>query len=240
MGKKKRPEASSTGRTIEVEPLQRPELNIRISQDVSFVGFVLSNMFHMYLHQMEKHFPPVNLDLVRTSIAVYGNWFRSNFRYSFVVSLYSALETILRAVCNHDARQQNLQIRFNDLAPKGNAIERTKVYIKKVRQSGHKLDNTLWQPVQDLVKIRNCIVHGSGDVSYKSAKVSQTLRSIAKNKQRPGYLIRDDQIILHKEFCEWALESVRQFCEHMREVLGLPQWIHLKPPKPKPNITESL
>jgi len=76
-----------------------------------------------------------------------------------------------------------------------------------------------WKPVQDLIKVRNCIVHQSGEVSRSGDEA--TLRQLALTRQ--GFSVEDEKLSLDKSFCEWALGSVQSFYNQLSPLFKTPE-----------------
>jgi len=155
----------------------------------------------------------VDLNALKGSHDFFLEDFRQKLRCSYVVILVSSLETILESMCDDFGDRNDVRVRFNDL--RGDLINRTKKYLRKVRKYDRDLPSTFWESIQDIIKVRNCIVHQAGNVSRSGKEAN--LRSL--QGQCEGYSVEGDQIVLENGFCEWALEAVRDFQKHFRTLL---------------------
>jgi hypothetical protein len=112
-----------------------------------------------------KSLTPRDLDAIEGMID--GVWWRNVqfqhfLRYSFVVLLHLAIEDRITKFCNLMGEKQNLPIRMKELS--GDDIKRAKNYLHKISH----IPEVNWIPIEDLAKVRNCIVHAMGDVKLSS------------------------------------------------------------------------
>lgn len=145
-----------------------------------------------------------------------GSFFERALRYSFIVLLHLVVENQLAQFCDRLKEQHSLPLRSNEMS--GDAIKRSKVYLQKVAG----IPNLNWTPVEDLSKVRNCIVHAFGKVEL--SRDESYLRQIAA--QGNGLSItswdvgwEDEGILsLTSDFCASAVRSATTFFEEMFEV----------------------
>jgi hypothetical protein len=145
----------------------------------------------------------------------YDMFFTNLFRHSFVVLANLFLEDHL-----HKLSMALYKLKGNrelPPKPKGNIIATLRGYIDSF---GLSYDKSLWDFVDDLRVIRNCIVHASGDISQCGPDQQAHIRGIAaKNigihiggestqyKLKPLYL-DDDMIIIEPRYCETIINGV--------------------------------
>lgn len=142
---------------------------------------------------------------------VYEYFFPRSLRYSFIVLLYLVVEHQLNQVCDEIKKRRNLPIRSNEMS--GDALKRSKVYLRKV--AGISIKN--WETLEDLSKVRNCIVHALGKVEL--SKDDKHLKLIVKKNiglsisniesQEEGFLI------VSAEYCESAVRIAEQFFDEI-------------------------
>lgn len=143
----------------------------------------------------------------------FGERFPKYLRYSFIVLLFSFLETWLPAVCDEIKDRRKLTLRSRDL--RGNLLNQVKTYLKKLAQVD--VAEEFWRPLYIINAVRDCIVHTSGDVTR-----SRDRKQLEQETGRwPGYLVRQDCVVVEREFCEFALESTEKL---INELFRLPEF----------------
>jgi hypothetical protein len=142
---------------------------------------------------------------------VYERFFPRSLRYSFIVLLYLVIEHQLNQLCDEIKKRRNLPIRSNEMS--GDALKRSKVYLEKV--AGISIKN--WGTLEDLSKVRNCIVHALGKVEL--SKDDKYLRLLIK--KNIGLSISDEEsqeqgfLIISAEYCEAAVQIAEQFFDEI-------------------------
>ena len=143
--------------------------------------------------------------------------FQRYFGYSVIILIFSILEHLLEEVCNIVKRFKNLSLNPGDL--KGQGIERAKNYIKKVCKIPFPSDSPEWEFIQDLLEVRNCIVHANGKINeYKNPEKLKDIinRVSGLDSDEYGYVIIKEELPLKlldniKELLGKVCESC--FCE---------------------------
>ena len=98
-------------------------------------------------------------------------------RYSAIVQLQSIWEIRTRALCVEISRRHpEVRVELSDL--KGSALDRAKVYFSKV----YPVHINVWENLEALQKIRDCIVHTGGLV--KESRDSKYLKSLPKSAKK--------------------------------------------------------
>ena len=136
----------------------------------------------------------------------YEVMFPRSQRYSFIVLLYLNLENLLTRFSDGIKKRDGLQIRANDL--KGDIIARSRMYLHKIAKIPD-LSQNAWENIEDLSKVRNCIVHTLGEVALSSDQ--KRIRDIAT--QNVGVSIGDSDlddgfIILEPVYCGIGVKNV--------------------------------
>ena len=106
-----------------------------------------------------------------------------------------------------------------------------KTYQKYLKESGVDIPDHLWQSIHNINKVRNCIVHASGNV--KGYAREQHLRNIAQRdsalhisgysyegESYPLYL-EDDVLILEPDYCKRAVADARKLFEELCDAIPL-------------------
>lgn len=101
--------------------------------------------------------------------------FPSFYRQSTFIGLYSFLETRLYSLCDNLHRVKGLCNLSGDTR-----IENSKIYLKN--ELGIEINTNdlkiFWDTIKDFQKIRNCLVHNNGYLTYLAINKQQTLRVI--------------------------------------------------------------
>ena len=131
--------------------------------------------------------------------------FQRYFRYSLVVLIFSILEYFLREACDIVKRFKKLELSPNDL--KGQGIERVKNFIVKACKIPFPSNSSEWNFIQDLLKVRNCIVHANGKVD--EYKEPEKLKDIIN---RIDHLALDQHgyVIIKKELLFKLLNNIKE------------------------------
>lgn len=143
--------------------------------------------------------------LVNMELQVVGHHFPNILRKSFLVSLYSFLEHCLMEECR-SRKGDDILLSPSDIRGE-NDIDRARVYLTKILRINFPSDSTEWEEIQNIRRLRNCIVHNHGECDkdkYKSVR---------------DYVIRNpttlslsgDEIILSGDYCKRALSIVAKF-----------------------------
>ena len=131
--------------------------------------------------------------------------FQRYFRYSVIILIFSILEYLLEEICNIVKCFKNLSLNPNDL--KGQGIERAKNFIRKACKIPFPSDSSEWKFIQDLLKVRNCIVHTNGKVDeYKDPeKLKDVINRINElDSDEHGY------VIIKKELLPKLLNNIKE------------------------------
>lgn len=144
---------------------------------------------------------------------------------SFVVMLYSRLETGMATLCNalrQDRQKENgetIQLRYSDLRGSG-YLDQAKLYMEKVL--GVNLDlgkSPQWPEIVGLRTLRNAIVHEEGWLCTKNATLKKHIKQgfiglrqqeEEKNGQVSGY------VRVTVKYIDYILPQVRQFFQDIK------------------------
>jgi hypothetical protein len=137
--------------------------------------------------------------------------FSRYLRYSFIVLLVLTLEYQLTNLCNEISECHGLHIKVNDL--RIDTIGRFKKYLRDF--AGISSIEELWERIEDLFKVRNCIAHGAGNIH--SSRNQERLRNLV-TKSTTLFIGADNQsnnevLIITPEFCTQAINDVRKLVE---------------------------
>jgi hypothetical protein len=153
----------------------------------------------------------------------YGYFFPRSLRYSFIVLLFLVLENQLGLLCDEIKKRRNLNLQVTDFS--GSALKRAKSYLEKVVG----ITGVDWENVEDLSKIRNCIVHTLGNVLL--SRDTERLQLLAK--QNIGISISSSEdpdigvILITSEYCAQSVTSVRKFFDTIFDLAGFGEKLRL-------------
>jgi hypothetical protein len=142
---------------------------------------------------------------------VYGNFFPRSLRYSFVVLLFLVIEHQLNQLCDEIKKRKNLPIRASEMS--GDALKRSKVYLEKV--AGISIKN--WSDIEDLSKVRNCIVHALGKVEL--SKDEKHLKQLTKKDVGLSISDKESQeegfLVVSSDYCESSVIVAQKFFDEI-------------------------
>lgn len=176
-----------------------------------------------------KSLKPRDLDVVDGMLD--GVWWRNIqfqhfLRYSFVVLVHLAIEDRITRFCNLIGEKQHLRNRMKEL--NGGHIKRAKAYLHKIAQ----IPEVNWLPIEDLAKVRNCIVHAMGDVKLSSD--GNYLRQLAS--KNIGVSISDpkdmefeeDTLVIESNYCAMIVSQATSFLNELFDAANSDQRAHSK------------
>jgi len=155
--------------------------------------------------------------------ATHDMLFANFFRYSFIVLLFLVLENRLKELCGIVAH-------LKQESPPIARREVVKTYKNFLKSLGVSVSKEFWTSIHDLNKVRNCIVHASGNV--KGSKDEQHLRNIAQSEPglrvSRGYqgetyplYLEDDMLIVEPEYCRRIVANIRWLFEELFQAVPL-------------------
>jgi len=137
-------------------------------------------------------------------------------RESLLISLYNFLENQMNTLCEKLAVSVDSRIELKDLNGKG--VERAKLYLTKMVGIDFNRFGEEWGYIQDINKLRNCIVHNGGKISSApNNKLHEVIRKNSKlTKTETGYLsvgsdLIDDFIATLLKFFEKMEAEVERY-----------------------------
>ncbi len=165
-------------------------------------------------------------------MSVWTHDFPRYLRYSFMILLVSFAEDKLPALCVDVGRHQHLdekkvREKLDEIRKrkKISKIESTRFFLEEslsilFRPSTlpgfRKGIRELYAPVLFMNRVRNCIVHDSGNISELNPEKRKEL--LGNVGSFPGFDIRKEVIMLEDKFCKNCLESVDNLLISMVQV----------------------
>ena len=132
------------------------------------------------------------------------------YRRSTLVSIYSFLENSLNHLCKHLWHRENYPVKLNDL--KGDGVTRAKNYLDKLAKVDFQSMNSEWSHIQEVNKIRNCIVHCEGNIHI--ARNTESLEKIINNSKHLS-LQNHLNIKVEHEYIDLTLTKVEVFLQKL-------------------------
>lgn len=155
--------------------------------------------------------------------ATFDMMYTNFFRYSFITLIFLALEDWLYKLC---LAAQDVKGVTN--SPQKHSLEE---YRKFLNGANISVSNRLWEVAYDLQKVRDCIVHTSGDVTR--SKDEKYLRAMAKSKkgvkisnyvysgdEEPLYLDHD-MLLIQPDYCTSAIKNIKVLIEGLCDEVPL-------------------
>ncbi|SHM33597.1 hypothetical protein [Chryseobacterium polytrichastri] len=138
--------------------------------------------------------------------------FIKNLRTSVIVSLVTIIENEFHNFCNMLKLIKNLKIKHNSF--KGTILEQFKIYITDVYSLRFDLNANDWQLLNEIVELRNCIVHHDSNLEdwygRKFAK-AETIKNLSKKIPDIGIENDLNNITLNNGSCEECIKIVESF-----------------------------
>ena len=183
----------------------------KIEEDIRKLGLSYEEGFSEWNIAMQNH--TATFDMMYTNF----------FRYSFVILVFLALEDWLYKLC-----LATQDVRGMTSAPQEHSLKGYKKYLKGANIS---VSNKLWEVTDDLKKVRDCIVHTSGDVTRSKDK--EYLRVMDKSKkgvkissyvysgdEEPLYLDHD-MLLIQSDYCTSAIKNIKVLVEGLCDEVPL-------------------
>jgi len=127
-------------------------------------------------------------------------------RYSAILALYSYLESSLQKLCFTYEKKFSFPVSVTELS--GCGVERCTQYIKKVAGINCKSPSHIWENVETLNKVRNCIMHGAGDTTLIRSS-NKLIKKITYDEDL--YLIDKHLLMIAHEFIIRMIRDVEKF-----------------------------
>lgn len=132
--------------------------------------------------------------------------FPNILRTSYFITCYSYLEQELVDECRLH-KEKSFHIDVNDL--RGDGIERARNYLNKI--TGFDLSKTKsWYEIKHIQSIRNCIVHGGGDLTKCKEEIKKEIKKYIKDRKGDIFL-NNNHIILSADYCRHVINTFSAF-----------------------------
>lgn len=123
-------------------------------------------------------------------------------RRSALITLCSFFEHEIDKLCDRLQKQENLLVRFVDMAGKG--VKRSAVYLEKVVGIDAGQDSPTWVAIKEIQKIRNLVVHANGRlVDHAKTRKKAEDAIVAKSP----FLEGSTEVLLKDGYLSYALRT---------------------------------
>lgn len=149
--------------------------------------------------------------------------FRNRFLKSFIISLYSLLESSLAERCKTIQQRTGHSLSAKDLTGKG--IEQSMNYLTKVHGLTALKQLAEWQQLQDIRRLRNCIAHNDGRLNSETDQVQAIHNYISRESTLSIETIEkydgpSSEVALTREYCQKTLLTVKRFLYAVDVAIG--------------------
>ncbi|GFZ81088.1 hypothetical protein GCM10011531_09070 [Aquaticitalea lipolytica] len=146
--------------------------------------------------------------------------FVQSFRASMITQLFSFVERTIQDVCNSYCLMHKKEFGLNDL--RGNSeFEKAKLFLIKAAKVDIKELEPHWSYINNLRRVRNCIVHNNCIVFSDEIRKYSTLKSFSKGKYK---LLKKDRNIVYyhlvfddKKFMDEIIENILGLFEKLEK-----------------------
>lgn len=134
--------------------------------------------------------------------------FSNRLRASFVMQLCSLVEGELNEICERVSVISQAPLVMGDL--RGSTLSRPKKYLQAFARFQNPSQES-WFLLERIFDVRNVMVHASGfSGDYRNHKQIAAFTAVA-----PGISLTHDHIEVKREFCEYCLARVSEFCDQL-------------------------
>jgi len=150
----------------------------------------------------------------------YEYMFPRFYRYSFIVLVFLIFETQMTGLCDQLQSRRKLSLRLKDVRASG-TVPTFRTYLSKVVGiTGW--DESHWQRMDDLSKVRNCIVHALGkvDVSNDGKQLQAILKRTRSLSVSDGTSGPIGFLLVKPEYCTQIIADVESFLDEICDLGG--------------------
>lgn len=135
--------------------------------------------------------------------------FPSKLRYSFLVMAYILFESRSKALGKELIRRKI--VAGKSLEPKGESFTKAvRTFFEAEPNKITFIKTAIWTELSDFNGLRNCIVHGNGDVNNWKHRV-KVMQVIQKNKTKGLSLNEEGFLQIDEIYCRHMLDVVKHF-----------------------------
>jgi hypothetical protein len=146
--------------------------------------------------------------------------FVQSFRASMVTQLFSFIERTIQDVCNSYCLMHDKEFGLDDL--RGNSeFEKAKLFLTRAAKVDIKELEPHWSYINNLRRVRNCIVHNNSTILFGEDKKLEILKAFSKG--RYTVYVRDREFKSHyllfdnKKFIDEIIENILGLFEKLEK-----------------------
>ena len=136
-------------------------------------------------------------------------YYRKRMRSSHVIFLASLLESAMKRECDRVVHAMGEQALFKPADLKGDTWSTRRVFLEKY--GSFELPTNLWDPIKDLLAVRNALVHHGGDMFLLTEEQISRLNKIS------GISVDPCEVEIDENYVDHAIDSVRDVMEYLHE-----------------------
>jgi hypothetical protein len=137
------------------------------------------------------------------------DYYRKRTRSSHIMFLASLLESAMKRECERVSLALGDQILFKTSDLKGNPWSVRKLFLE--RYGSFHISGELWDPIREILAVRNALAHHNGVVSLLTNEQLSTLGKIG------GVSVGGSEVEIQISYIESASNSVRKLMEFLHE-----------------------
>lgn len=132
-------------------------------------------------------------------------------RRSTIISTTIILENSLDIYCNHYKKHDKSLLGVKDL--KGDLLGRFKVYSQKVINLNFNFSSKMWQNINSIYELRNCIVHNNGSLINfgKSSVIKEFVKTNSYFKINGSQAEGCEILEITFDGCIYCIETIENF-----------------------------
>lgn len=136
-------------------------------------------------------------------------YYRTRMRSSHVIFLATLLESAMKRECQRLTIALSEKVMFNPSELKGDPWSARKLFLE--RHASFQICSDLWNPINDLLSVRNAFVHHGGDVTLLTAEQISRLQKI------PDINVDNSEIQVGVNYIDYASEAVKELMQFIHK-----------------------
>ena len=146
--------------------------------------------------------------------------FVQSFRASMITQLFSFIERTIQDVCNSYCLMHNKEFGSDDL--RGNSeFEKAKLFLTRAAKVDIKELEPHWSYINNLRRVRNCIVHNNSTVFGDEIRKYNTLKSFSKGRyillEKDRDIVYYNLVFDNKNFINEIIENILGLFEKLEK-----------------------
>ena len=198
--------------------------NFRKDNNIFFLDLELQT-FRNYAKFVEDHFDSSltnheKEDTLVDKVIEIDRDFVQSFRASMITQLFSFIERTIQDVCNSYCLMHNKEFGLDDL--RGNSeFEKAKLFLTRAAKVDIKELEPHWSYINNLRRVRNCIVHNNSTVFGDEIRKYNTLKSFSKGRyillEKDKDIVYYNLVFDNKNFINEIIENILGLFEKLEK-----------------------